>query len=261
MIKLKEITDHIENIAPLELQEDYDNAGLIVGTPEQEIKKVLLCIDCTEEIIQEAIDKNCELVISHHPIVFQGIKKLNGSSYVERVIIEAIKNDIAIYAVHTNLDNILIHGVNEKICQKLEIKNYKILAPKNEKDVGSGMIGELEQAQTEEAFLNHIKSTMQTPCIRHTPFRNKSIKKVAVCGGAGSFLLKQAISQGADIFISADFKYHQFFDAEDNILIADIGHYESEQYTKEIFYEILTKKFSNFALVLSEVNTNPINYF
>jgi dinuclear metal center YbgI/SA1388 family protein len=363
-MKLKEITDYIESYAPLAYQESYDNAGLICGNYDMEISSALICLDSTEAVLDEAIEKGCNLVIAHHPIVFSGLKKFNGKNYVERVIIKAIKNDIAIYAAHTNLDNVY-NGVNFKIAEKLGLKNRRILAPQKEKlkklitfcpeadadtvrnamfsagagsignydecsfnaigtgtfragegsnpyvgepgkqhqeketkievvylsylesglinalkmahpyeepaydlisltnenkMTGSGLVGELETEMTEMEFLQNLKKEMKTPCIRYTSLRNKKIKTVAVCGGSGSFLLKNAIKENADIFITGDYKYHQFFDAENLIVIADIGHYESEQFTSELFYEILKKKFSTFALHLSKINTNPINY-
>lgn len=363
-MKIKDITDLLESFAPLAYQESYDNAGLITGDKNDEVKAALICLDSTEEVIDEAISKGCNLVIAHHPIVFSGLKKLNGKNYVERVIIKAIRNNIAIYAAHTNMDN--VHkGVNAKIAEKLGLKNTRILAPKtkmlrrlivfspleaaddvrkamfeagagvigeydecsfntegtgtfrgsentdpyigkpgvreevreikietiypapleskiinalikahpyeevaydilpldNKFDrVGAGMIGELEEAQEEKAFLQSVKKTLNTDCIRHTKLLGKKVKRVAVCGGAGSFLLGDAMSAGADVFITADYKYHQFFDAENKIVIADVGHYESEQFTKELFYEVINKKFSTFAVHLSEINTNPINY-
>jgi len=364
-MKHKEIINEIEKIAPLSLQENYDNAGLITGNPDNEFTAAILSIDTTEEIVQEAIDKGANMVISHHPIIFSGLKKLNGKNYIERTIIKAIKNDIAIYAAHTNMDNVSV-GVNAKICEKLGLKKCKVLSPKHgelkklvtfiptkhfdivskevfsagaghignydscsyslegkgsfraldganpfvgnqgeihfEKEIrfetifpvhkqsnvisallkshpyeevaydiypldntydkiGAGMIGELENPISEKQFLDKIKTIFNVKCIKHTDFLNKNIKKVAVSGGNGSFLLEKAIGNSADIFISGDFKYHQFFDAEKRILIADIGHYESEQFTKELFYDILTKKFANFAFYFSEKNTNPVNYY
>jgi len=363
-MKVKEVVQIIENIAPLSYQESYDNSGLIVGNKGDEVNGVLICLDSTEEIIDEAIAKNCNLVIAHHPILFSGLKKLNGNNYIERTLLKAIKNNIAIYAAHTNLDN-AYGGVNYKIAEKIGLVNCQALTPKsnmlkkivvycpveNSKDVreamfkagggnignysecsfnsngegtftagnntkpfvgkkgvqhiepetkieivaqnfqlsqiidamlnahpyeevaydvysldnklqniGGGLIGELEVEENELEFLNRLKIDLKTDCIRHTDLLNKKIKKVAVCGGSGSFLLKDAIRLNADVFITGDFKYHQFFDAEDQIIIADVGHYESEQFTKELIYEILTKKITNFAVRLSEINTNPINY-
>jgi dinuclear metal center YbgI/SA1388 family protein len=316
-------------------------------------------------VVDEAIANNCQVIISHHPIVFRGLKKFNGKTYVERVVAKAIRNNIALYAIHTNLDNIM-HGVNAKICETLGVKNCRVLAPKHgllkklvtyapvasadqvrnalfdagagnignysetsfnaegtgtfkgnddanpyvgepgkrhletevrietiypaileskilmalvlahpyeevaydlypisnqNAQVGSGMIGELDTAIPEEAFLYHIKEKMRTHVIRHTALTGKPVKKVAVCGGAGGFLLKQAIAAGADIFITADYKYHEFFDAEGKLVIADIGHFESEQFTQQLLFEIIRKKFTNFALRLTEVNTNPVKYF
>jgi dinuclear metal center YbgI/SA1388 family protein len=363
-MKIKEITDVIEDFAPLSYQESYDNSGLIVGNYTDEVKGVLICLDSTEEVLDEAIKNKCNLIIAHHPIVFSGIKQLNGKNYIERTIIKAIKNDIAIYACHTNIDN-TVNGVSFKMAEKIGLKNCQILAPKKEhlkkvvtycpvdkmeevrdamfqsgagsignysgcsfntegtgtykgetgatpysgtkgqfhkekevkietivvshqvnkvisamikahpyeevaydiyslenkhNNIGSGVVGELEKEEDEQTFLNRLKSDLKTDCIRHTKLLNKKIKKVALCGGSGSFLLDDAKDVKADIFITGDFKYHQFFDAENDIIIADVGHYESEQYTSELFYEILNEKFPNFAFRLSEINTNPINY-
>ena len=363
-MKIKEIISCVESFAPVALQEDYDNSGLIVGNAETELTGVLITIDSIEETIDEAIRKNANLIISHHPIIFSGLKKLNNKNYIERTIIKAIKNDIAIYALHTNLDSIL-GGVNSKIAEKLNLRNTKILSEKTNhlmklayfvpvnyaeitrlavfeagagqignydmcsynvegkgtfrpgegtdpyvgkkgelhfedearievifpkpilnkvvqalikahpyeevaydiyplensyKNAGIGIIGELENEINEMDFLKLLKSTFNANGIRYTKFLNKPIKRVAVCGGSGSFLLNKAINQNADIFVSSDFKYHQFFDAENRIVIADIGHYESEQFTKELIYELLIKKFPKFAIHFTEINTNPINY-
>lgn len=256
------MTNFLEQYAPLEYQETYDNCGLIIGDANAEIKGVLITLDCIESVIDEAIATGCNLIVAHHPIIFSGLKKLNGSNYIERTVIKAIKNDIAIYAIHTNLDN-MHNGVSAKIAEKLGLENCKVLAPKSDlinKQVGSGIIGELKTAVNTEQFLMDIKENMQTDCVRYTPIVNQEIKRVAVCGGSGSFLLKNAIEAKVDIFITADFKYHEFFDAENHIIIADIGHYESEQFTKELIYDLLTKNFTKFAVRLSKVNTNPIKY-
>ncbi len=365
MNSVKQITNLLETIAPLSYQESYDNAGLLTGNPDQPITKILVSLDCTEAIIDEAISKGCNLVIAHHPIIFGGLKKLNGKNYVERTIIKAIKNDIAIYAIHTNLDNVHT-GVNKKIADQLGLSNTRILVPAQGKlkklsvfvpsayvgavqaalfeagcghignysecsftiegtgtfkanaytnpfvgnigeqhretetkletvfpahlqhkviqallkthpyeevaydmyalenthsQVGSGMIGELEAPLDTESFLKHVKHSMQANTIRFTQTANNKIHKVAVCGGAGSFLIKQAIASGADAFVTADVKYHEFFDAENRLLIADIGHYESEIFTKELLKDVITENFPKFAVLLSETNTNPINYY
>lgn len=363
-MKIAEIIQTIEEFAPISYQEVYDNAGLLVGDKMADCTGVLICLDAIEAVIDEAIAKKCNLVVAHHPIVFSGVKKITGKNYIERVIIKAIKNDIAIYTCHTNLDNVKL-GVNNIIADKLGLQNRKILDPKsgilkklytyvpavakdallnalfaagagnignysecsysvdgvgtfkgNEhsnpvigeknkrstepehkielifpdykeskilqalkashpyeevayevitldnvyQDIGSGMIGELENPVSETDFLASLKVKMNTACIRHTALLNKKIQKVALCGGSGSFLLPKAISQQADIFISGDFKYHQFFDADNQIIIADIGHYESEQFTAQLFNKIISEKFPTFAVQISTINTNPINY-
>ena len=363
-VKIKDVTNYLESVAPLSFQESYDNAGLITGNAQVEVKGVLVTLDCTEPVVQEAIEQGCNLIIAHHPIVFKGLKRLTGSNYVERTIIKAIKNDIAIYAIHTNLDNVL-QGVNRKICEKIGLKNLKILAPKKDtlsklvtfiprdytetvltalheagagqignykncsfsvdgqgtfkptehatphigeaekqeyvnetrievifpsfltkgiiealrkshpyeevayyinllsnenQEVGSGMIGDVDGHVEPLAFLQGLKSSMDLTIVRHTSLLNRPVKRVAVCGGSGSFLLSDAIKAGADLFITADFKYHEFFDADGWITIADIGHYESEVFTKELIQEVLMKKFSTFAIIFSRTVTNPISY-
>jgi dinuclear metal center YbgI/SA1388 family protein len=363
-MQIKEIIATIEQVAPPKYQESYDNAGLLFGSADWECTGVLICLDAIEAVIEDAIERKCNLVLAHHPIIFTGLKKINGKNYIERVVIKAIQNNIAIYAAHTNLDNVA-EGVNKKICDTLGLIDTKILLPKEnllkklytyvpeshkdevlkslfeagagnignydqcsfsadgigtfrgnddatpfvgvknqlhfEKEskievifnknlqsniikallaahpyeevaydiialensnysVGSGMYGVLPQPMEEIAFLNYLKEKMQTNCIRYTKLQNKKIHKIALCGGAGSFLLPQAIAIQADIFITADYKYHQFFDADNQIIIADIGHFESEQYTIQLFYDILHKKFPTFALHLTKINTNPINY-
>ena len=365
-MQVKDIIQAIEEKAPLLYQESYDNSGLQVGDPEDEVKAVLISLDVTEAVLEEALARGCNMIVAHHPLIFSGIKRLSGRNYVERIIVKAIKNNICIYAAHTNLDN-MRHGVNAKIAQKLGLQETAILSPMkgtlsklytyvpinaadkvreamfaagagsvgkysecsfnmagtgtfrpgedtnpaigmaggereqveelkievlvqkhNEQkilkalfashpyeeiayemialqnidmEIGAGMTGQLPEPLSEWDFLALLKSTMQADCIRHTEVRGKKVQKVAVCGGSGSFLLKDAIAAGADVFVTGDFKYHQFFDAESRIVIADIGHYESEQYTKEIFETLLKEKFPNFATLLSNLSTNPVKYF
>jgi len=258
---IKEITRFLEDYASLQYQESYDNCGLIVGNENIEVKGTLITLDCTEEVIDEAIAEDCNLIIAHHPIIFNGLKKLNGSNYIERTVIKAIKNDLSIYAIHTNLDNVH-NGVSAKIAERLGLENCKVLSHKSDLNqlVGLGIIGELKESIKTSKFLIDIKTNMQTNCIRHTSLVKEDVKRVAVCGGSGSVLLKNAKAVDADIFISADFKYHDFFDAENDIVIADIGHYESEQFTKDLIYDLLVKNFTKFAVRLSKVNTNPIKY-
>lgn len=351
-------------MAPLAYAEDFDNVGLLLGNPEDNATGILVCHDALENVIDEAIAKNCNMIVCFHPIIFSGLKKITGKNYVERAVLKAIKNDIAIYAVHTALDN---HqdGVNKIFCDSLGLKNTKILIPKqnfikklvtytipenaekirkamlntgagtignyencsfnsegfstyqgnqnsnpvvgtkgeltktneikievtfekhleskilkalfdnhiyeeiayeiydlqnSHQNIGLGMIGELETEMPEKEFLEFVKQKMQANGIRHSQFRNKSIKKVAVLGGSGSFAIKNAILAGADAFLTADLKYHQFYEAENQLLLADIGHFESERYTKNYIVEFLRKKILNFAIILSEENTNPVKY-
>ncbi|MDY8134249.1 Nif3-like dinuclear metal center hexameric protein [Aquimarina sp. 2201CG5-10] len=363
-MQIKEVIKHLEALAPTAYAEDFDNVGLLVGNQNHTITGILVTLDTLENIVDEAIEKNCNLIVSFHPIVFKGIKKFNGKNYVERVVMKAIKNDIAIYAIHTALDNALL-GVNDMICEQLKLTNRKILIPQtgtikklityapiaeaenlrnklfeagagtignynscsfstdgtgtfmateqanpsigeigkihHEKEtqiqvtfskdkennvlkalfdnhsyeevayevitlenknqnIGMGMVGELPEAKDEKAFLKELKEIFKTGCVRHSALLNKPIKKVAVLGGSGSFAIKNAQRAGADIFITADLKYHQFYEAEAKLIIADIGHYESEQYTKNLIVGYLRKKISNFAIILSDNNTNPIQY-
>lgn len=365
MMQLQELISHLEHIAPPSYQESYDNSGLIVGDPKQEVRQALVSLDCTEEVVNEAIRTGSDLIISHHPIVFKGLKKFTGSTYVERVVMKAIRHGIALYAIHTNLDNTR-DGVNAEIGRRLGLKNTAILDAKqgllrklvvfvpleyaegvrnaifaaggghiggydecsynssgygtfrgasntnpfvgktgerhqeeevrietifpanlerqivvslieahpyeepaydiysvhNRYDkIGSGMTGFLDEPMEEAVFLAHVQQKLQATVIRHTALRGKKVHKVAVCGGAGGFLLGKAIAAGADFFITADYKYHEFFDAEGKIVIADPGHFESEQFTSQLLLEIITEKFPNFAIHLAETNTNPIKYY
>ncbi len=363
-MKIKEITRHLESFAPPVYQESYDNSRLLTGPLEADLTGVLITLDVIEPVIEEAIQKNCNLVVAHHPIIFKGLKSLTGKNYIERTILKAIKHDIAIYAIHTNLDNVHL-GVNKKICDKIGLINTSILSPKKDtllklvtfvpkkdesallsglhkagagnignysdcsfvspgtgsfrpndqadphigehntlehvqeqrvevilpvhlkhrvlqalrdthpyeevayylsalendnQELGAGMIGNLPGPMDPMEFLSYLKEQMSLQCIRYTAPIHRKIKKVAVCGGSGSFLLSKALAKHADVFVSADFKYHEFFDAEKEIMIADIGHYESEVYTKELLYETITQKFPKFAVNLSETVTNPISY-
>lgn len=265
-MKINEITAFLHQIAPLHFQESYDNSGLIVGNENNDITGVLICLDAVEEVIDEAITLGCNLVIAHHPIIFRGIKKLNGTNYIERTLIKAIKNDIAIFAIHTNLDNVGVSGVNTKIAQKLNLKYTSPILPRQETmyngaQVGAGLVGHLDKPMGVVAFLGYLKDQMQLDVIKHTALCKTQIQKVAVCGGSGSFLLEEAKKQAADIFITADFKYHEYFDADQNIIIADIGHYESEKYTIELLFDLIINNFSTFAAHCTKVITNPIKYF
>ena len=266
-MKLNEIINFLEEIAPLRFQEGYDNSGLILGDPEESIRGAIVSLDCTERVVREAIENNCNLVISHHPIIFRGIKQFDHNNYVEKAVMLAIKHDIAIYAIHTNLDNVLQNGVNQKIAQKLHLQDIVTLRPhvsahlETNYELGSGAIGRLSKELDPIDFLDRIKDQMNLKNIRHTKILNRKISKIAVCGGSGSFLLPAAKKAGADVFITADFKYHEFFDANDEIIIIDIGHYESEYFTIELLIELISNKFPKFAARYTKVITNPVFYY
>ncbi|MEO6038169.1 MAG: Nif3-like dinuclear metal center hexameric protein [Saprospiraceae bacterium] len=258
---IKDIITVLEQVAPPHLQETYDNAGLLVGNDQTKLTGVLFCLDSTEAVIEEALRRGCNLIVAHHPIVFRGLKRLNGSNYVERTVIRAIRSDLAIYAIHTNLDNVHRQGVNSKIAEKLGLQNTRILAPRTALEgVGAGLLGELPHPFAETDFLQLVKRQFQTGCVRHTALLGKPVQRIAVCGGSGSFLLAEAQRAGADAFVTADFKYHEFFDADGRILITDVGHYESEQFTIELLYDIIREKFPTFALHCTDLNTNPVFY-
>jgi dinuclear metal center YbgI/SA1388 family protein len=364
-MKIKEVISVLESWAPPALQESYDNCGLITGSSEDEVTGILVALDCIESVVAEAIQKGCNMIVAHHPIVFSGLKKITGKNYIERTVISAIRNNIAIYAIHTNLDN--VHsGVNAEIAKRLGIQSPKILSPKrgllrklvtfcpkdsatkvrealweagagyignydkvsfnsdgtgtyrgNEnsnpvigekgkfmqepeerieiiypafiesklmlalrashpyeeiaydlfpmdnswQQIGSGMIGNLENPMTQNEFLANVKKQLNAPVIRYTATEGKTISKVAICGGSGSFLLKEAMNSGADALVTGDFKYHQFFDGEGKILIADVGHFETEQFTIDLIIDKLNGIFPTFAVRKTETNTNPITYY
>ena len=256
---IKNVSDYLEEIAPLNQAEDFDNVGLLIGNETTEVKGVLVTLDTLEETVDEAIKKKCNLIVSFHPIIFSGLKKINGNSYVEKVVMKAIQNNIAIYATHTALDNSKV-GVSAKMCEVLGLLNNSILLPKDGGATGMGMIGDLPKPMPEEDFLTFTKKTFKANGIRYSNKTGKLVKKVAVLGGSGSFAITDAIHKKADVYISADFKYHDFFKAEGKILLIDVGHYESEQFTKNLLVDYLTKKFTSFAIILSEKSTNPIYY-
>ncbi len=361
---VKDITTFLEQIAPKSYQESYDNCGLLIGSYDTEVTGIITTLDVTEAVLDEAIKHGANLIVAHHPLIFGGLKRINGDHWVEKCVIKAIKHDLAIYAIHTNLDSVS-NGVNGKIADVLGLTKRSILSPKKDilvklttfvplsdrdsvlkalfdagagaignydecsfqlegigtfkpvaganptigeldkketveetrievvlpnhlqdhiiatltkahsyeevayyltplfnlnQEVGSGLVGSLPSPIKTIDFLTSLKKKMKTDVVRHTEIINDTISKVAVCGGSGRFLLNNAIASGADIFITADFKYHDFFEADNRILVADIGHYESEQFTKDLLFDILKENFANIALRLSEVHTNPIKY-
>jgi len=363
-MKISQVIETLEEYAPPDLQESFDNSGLQVGDSSQPVKGILLCLDVTEAVLNEARDLDCNLIISHHPLLFKPLKRLTGKTYIERCVIKACKNDLVIYSAHTNLDNAQ-GGVNFRLAEKLGLQNVKILSPikdgllklvtfvpeahaetvrnalfnagagcignydscsfnvhgegtfrageqahpfvgnlhelhtepeirvetifpaykkssvlkallsvhpyeepaydfyplaNDRNDAGSGVAGELPSPEEEQAFLQRLKTIFNLPSLKHSPLRGKKIRKVALCGGSGAFLIPDAIACGADIFITGEAKYNDYYDVENRILLAVIGHYESEIITKELFYDIISKKITNFAVHFSKTNSNPVNY-
>lgn len=257
------VMDFLESIAPLDRQEPYDNSGLIVGSADQAVTGVMTCLDCTEDVLDEAISKGCNMIVAHHPPVFSGLKRITGATPTERVVIKAIRHHLVLYAIHTNLDNTLAHGVNERIARRLGLDIDGVLRPmagSSDPGTGAGLVGYFSQPMTETEFLAHLRIAMRTPVVRHTPLTDRKIKRVAVCGGSGSFLLPDALRSGVEAFVTADFKYHQFFDADGRILVCDIGHYESEQFTIGLLQELISRNFTNFAAHCTEMDTNPVRY-
>lgn len=257
-MKLREIIAVLEQAAPRRLQDDYDNSGLQTGFPEDEIEKVLLCLDVTEEIVDEASAKGCNLIVSHHPLIFHPLRQVSDSTYQQRCVVKAIKSGIAIYSAHTSLDN-APGGVNHKIAQLLGIENLQWLSVKEGCDAGSGVVGELKSAVRDDVFMDIVKDIFKVECLRHSALEGKMIKKVAICGGAGAFLLRDAIKAGADCFVCGEFHYHDYFENND-VLLAELGHYQSEQYTRELLRDILQKGCPGLICELTSINTNPIRY-
>lgn len=268
-VKIKEVVFALERFAPLPLQESYDNAGLQVGLTEAEASGALLCLDVTEEVLDEAISLGCNLVVSHHPLLFRGLKTVADRNIVERCVRKAIQNDIAIYSAHTNLDN-AEDGVNFKIAEKLDLKDVQLLLPHpvKVKDqlheytvmAGSGVAGYLTEPEDSLKFLQRIKSVFHVECLMHNELIQHPVHKVVICGGAGDFMLEHAVECGADAFLTGEMHYHQYFGYEQKIQIAVMGHYQSEQYTKEIFYSIIGDVCPDLPVYMTTVDTNPINY-
>jgi dinuclear metal center YbgI/SA1388 family protein len=262
--RCSEVIEFLESIAPLQLQESYDNSGLLIGRPEHAVKGVMVCLDCTEEVLDEALAKGCNMIISHHPAIFYGVKKITGGNMTERIIEKAIRHDLILYGIHTNLDNTLINGVNEQIARKLGLEidgPLRVMEGNPNPMVGAGLIGYFPDPMPENQFLTLLKNRMDAQVIRHTALINRPIQKVALCGGSGSFLLADAKKAGAQALVTADLKYHQFFDAEGELLVCDIGHYESEHFTIEHLQSLLSRNFPTFAAHCTGISTNPVRYF
>ena len=260
-MKIRDILQLLEYVAAPEYQEEYDNSGLIAGDAALNCTGVLVCLDCTEEIVREAIQKKCNLIVSHHPLIFRPLQRITAENGVGKTLIAAILANISVYAIHTNLDNIL-SGVNASIADKIGLINREILLPKpGQTTIGSGMCGDLKQTVSELQLLKDLKLTFGIPVIRHSPLTGRPVTRVAICGGAGSFLISNALQTGAAFFISADIRYHEFFGGEGKMVIADIGHFESEQFTIDLIHDIILEKFPNFAVLKSGTVTNPVKYY
>ena len=260
-MKIKQVLSALERFAPLPLQESWDNAGLQLGLTEAEVSGALLCLDVNEQIVDEAIVKGCNLIVSHHPLLFRGLKQISGADYVQRSVIKAIKHDIVIVSMHTNMDNAL-DGVNWKIAERLGLTDCKFFAQKTVDGIeaGSGVVGNLPLQMDARAFIELVKKQFGVQCAQCNELLQRPISKVAICGGAGDFLLSDAIGEGADAFITGEMHYHQYFGYEQQIQICVIGHYQSEQYTAEIFRDIIQKDCPGVKTFIAETNTNPIVY-
>jgi dinuclear metal center YbgI/SA1388 family protein len=258
---IRDFIQRLESFASPEYQEDYDNSGLITGDGTGECTGVLVSLDCTEDIVREAVEKKCNLIVSHHPLIFRPIRRIAPENANGRALIAAIRHDITVYAIHTNLDNV-VTGVNATIADKLSLQKLKILIPRpGLSGVGSGMIGELKKPVAEVQFLEILKKTFGIPVIRHSRLTGKPVSRVAVCGGAGSFLIPNALQSGVAFFITADVRYHDFFEGEGEMVVADIGHFESEQFTIDLIHSVILEKYPNFAVLKSGTVTNPVNYY
>ena len=259
---VKDVLNCITEIAPLQWQESYDNAGLQVGDLEGEVHKALICLDITEEIVDEAIAKGCDLIVSHHPLIFRGLKHLTPETYIERAVMKAIRHNIAMISMHTNLDNSHL-GVSRVLAERLGLKRLRILQPSvSEPELcGAGMMGEFDQPMEETVFLSLVAEQLGSPCLHHSALTGRSISRVALCGGSGSPFMQDALRLKADAYLTADIKYHDFFVPEGRMLLVDGGHFETEQFTKELIYELIRKKFPTFAAEIAETNTNAIHYF
>ena len=259
-MRISEVTKLIEDFAPLHLQEEWDNAGIQVGNPQGETIGALLCLVVTEAILDEAISKGINLIITHHPLLFRGLKTITGKNSIERIVIKAIKNDITIYSAHTNMDSVW-NGVSHLIAQKVGLKDVEVLCPqKGETEVGLGVIGNLPEPEGAKAFLSRVKEIFGVGAVKYSGDDSRRLRRIAICGGSGAEFVRDAIALSADAFVTADVKYHEFMNDSDKILLVDIGHFESEHFTKEIFSEIITKKIPNFAVHYAELEKNPINY-
>ena len=260
-MKIQDVLSALEQFAPLPLQESWDNAGLQVGLTEAEVSGALLCLDVTEAVVDEALEKGCNLIVSHHPLLFRGLKTISDLTDVQRTVRKAVKNDVAVVSMHTNMDNAQ-GGVNFKMAEKLGLTDVRFMAPKTVDGVtcGSGIIGQLAEPLAAEAFVAKVKQAFGVACAMTNQLLERPVSRVALCGGAGDFLLDEAVKAGADAFITGEMHYHQYFGYEQQIQICVIGHYQSEQYTTEVFRDIINERCPGVRTEIAETMTNPICY-
>ena len=260
-MKLIDIQHVLEDWSPLSNAEDFDNVGLLVGDPNTTIKRAIITLDTTQNVLNEAIELDCNLIITFHPLLYKGYESLKTEEYVDEIIIKALKHNINIYAIHTNLDN-NPKGVSFQIAKKLGLNNLDIMIKKEGKEnIGMGMIGDLDCEKKETDFLNFLKDKMEISYLRHSNLTGKNIKRIGVLGGSGSFGIEEALNKNIDCYVTADLKYHDFFKTNNKMLLVDIGHYESEKYTKELILNYLNKKIPKFACIIAKSRTNPVNYY
>lgn len=257
-MKLKEIIAALERLAPLRLQDEWDNSGLQVGFPESEVGRVLVCLDITEEVVDEAVAKGCNMIISHHPLLFKALRQVSDATYQQRCVVRALSAGISVYSAHTSLDN-APGGVNHKIAEKLGLQQLRWLLPKEGEDAGSGLVGELPRPEKDTDFLARVKRIFGVQCLRHSALDGREIRRVALCGGAGAFLLRDAVRAGADCFLSGEFHYHDYFE-NNGVLLAELGHYQSEQFTQDLLQEYLISSCPGVEVIRTALDTNPVCY-
>ncbi len=258
MTTVKNIIERIELAAPLRFQDDFDNSGLQVGEPDAPVEKILVCLDVTEAVVDEAIRLGCGMIVSHHPLIFRALKQVSGFTYQQRCAISALRHNIAIYSAHTSLDN-APGGVNHRIAEIIGMEDCRWLLPKEGMDAGSGLVGSLREPMKDEEFFAMLAERFEVEGLRHSEADGRTVRRVALCGGAGAFLLPQAMAAGADVFVCGEFHYHDYFE-NDNILLAELGHYQSEQYTQDLLAELLKEAFPQIEIIHTGLNTNPIRY-
>ena len=257
-MKLREVIAALEHLAPLRLQDEWDNSGLQVGFPESEIDQVLVCLDVTEAIVDEAIAAKCNLIVSHHPLIFKALRQVSDATYQQRCVVKALAAGISIYSAHTSLDN-APGGVNHRSAALLGLQKLRWLSPRDGEDAGSGLVGELPASEPDAAFLARVQRTFGVECLQHSALDGRQVRRVALCGGAGAFLLHDAVCAGADCFLSGEFHYHDYFE-NGGVLLAELGHYQSEQFTQDLLRDYLLESCPALEVVKTALDTNPIRY-